>query len=149
MHTSYCYVWTRVSRDHNFCQGQKEIRLTGQILTGRISPPKAFRELNNLNAINFWWNSSLKKLIGKFWSINNNYLSALNYPCSSGEIISFLISVSFPHIALCEQGRDFSEEQFCSYRYKMPWNKTVLYLQASSSAKPCVPTILLAHQNLR
>ena len=39
-------MWTRVNRDNNFNQGQKEIRLTEQIL-------KLFRELNNLNAINF------------------------------------------------------------------------------------------------
>ena len=108
MITNYCHMWTRVNRDNNFNQGQKEIRLTQQIL-------KPFRELNNLNAINFLWNSSFKKFIGKFWSINNNYFSAMKFPYSSREITSFLILVSLLHTALYQHRRDFSYDKMCSY----------------------------------
>lgn len=108
MITNHCHMWTRVNRDNNFNQGQKEIRLTQQIL-------KPFRELNNLNAINFLWNSSFKKFIGKFWSINNNYFSAMKFPYSSREITSFLILVSLLHTALYKHRRDFSYDKMCSY----------------------------------
>lgn len=66
--------------------------------------------------------------IGKLWFVNN-YFSALNFSCSSGEIISFLILVSFSTQPFMNRGRVLVEIKYAATvqpRHKMLCSKAML-----------------------